>query len=165
MFLSITQEVLIMSVVVNGVKLSDRTFVYLETALWSSTVMLPCTEDDLVDDCMDVDEDHPLHGIKDSSPLDDYFGVEDCDADLLREAEEDCDDFFELIEEAGLYDRALEYTDDNHIAYDFWLTRNGHGAGFWDGDYGDKLGRELTDACAGWGGVDLCVGENGFVGS
>jgi hypothetical protein len=29
-----------------------------------------------------------------------------------------------------------------NVAHDFWLTRNGHGAGFWDGDYpvtGDRL--------------------------
>jgi len=34
---------------------------------------------------------------------------------------------------------------------DFWLTRNGHGAGFWDRDAlaADDLGRQLSDLC-GW---------------
>lgn len=37
---------------------------------------------------------------------------------------------------------------------DFWLTRNGHGAGFWDGDWpwaGDRLSRIAN----GYGEVDL----------
>jgi hypothetical protein len=30
-----------------------------------------------------------------------------------------------------------------HIGHDFWLTRNRHGAGFWDGDYESELGDRL----------------------
>lgn len=30
-----------------------------------------------------------------------------------------------------------------HLAHDFWLTRNGHGAGFWDGDWPSALGEML----------------------
>lgn len=44
---------------------------------------------------------------------------------------------------------------------DFWLTRCGHGAGFWDGDW-DK-GRELTDIAQVYGNVDLYVGDDGLV--
>jgi hypothetical protein len=29
--------------------------------------------------------------------------------------------------------------------HDLWLTRNHHGAGFWDGDWPDEAGRILTD--------------------
>lgn len=35
-----------------------------------------------------------------------------------------------------------EARDMGQVGHDFWLNRNGHGAGFWDGDYpvhGDKL--------------------------
>lgn len=49
------------------------------------------------------------------------------------------------------------------LAHDFWLTRNGHGAGFWDGDWGDELGGELTKLAESFGGVDLYVGDDGKV--
>jgi len=47
--------------------------------------------------------------------------------------------------------------------HDFALTRNGHGAGFWDRDYkdkeGEKVGQALTEASksAGW----MCLYING----
>lgn len=43
------------------------------------------------------------------------------------------------------------------LGHDFFLTRNGHGAGFWDrymaGD-GERLGRELTDIAKAYGSTD-----------
>ena len=44
---------------------------------------------------------------------------------------------------------------------DFWLTRAGAGAGFWDGDwvYGDVL----ADACKNFGTPDLYVGDDGRI--
>ena len=47
--------------------------------------------------------------------------------------------------------------------HDFWLTRCGHGAGFWDGDWDDAAGRRLTDAARVYGNVDLYVGDDGLV--
>jgi hypothetical protein len=35
------------------------------------------------------------------------------------------------------------------IEHDFFLTRNGHGAGFWDGDY--KNGEKLTEIAKSFG--------------
>lgn len=39
--------------------------------------------------------------------------------------------------------------DAGRAGHDFWLTRNGHGAGFWDREELDEggLGQALTDAC------------------
>ncbi|MCK5610445.1 hypothetical protein KAR91_51710 [Candidatus Pacearchaeota archaeon] len=48
----------------------------------------------------------------------------------------------------------------DHIAHDFWLTRNGHGAGFWDGDYAEPYATLLTEYCAKLGGSDLYVGDD-----
>lgn len=45
---------------------------------------------------------------------------------------------------------------------DFWLTRNGHGAGFWDRGLG-KTGDELTIYAHAFGGVDVYVGDDGKV--
>lgn len=47
--------------------------------------------------------------------------------------------------------------------HDFWLTRNGHGSGSWDGDWPAAVGRRLTDAAHAWSSVDLYVGDNGQV--
>lgn len=46
-------------------------------------------------------------------------------------------------------------------AHDLWLTRNGHGAGFWDRDLGE-LGERLTAAAKAAGTRDLYV-ERGWI--
>lgn len=148
---------------INGVKVSDATVSYLETALWSSSVMLPVTEDELVDGYMDVADDHPLHGISENDDLDEHFDITDISKCALRSAEKDVNGFFDDIEELGLLDQAREYADDGNIAHDFWLTRNGHGAGFWDGDYGDSLGKKLTDIAKKWGEINFYVDIDGKV--
>lgn len=51
--------------------------------------------------------------------------------------------------------------------HDFWLTRNGHGAGYWDrdellsGDGDETLRRRLTDAAEKAGGAYLYQGDDG----
>lgn len=45
---------------------------------------------------------------------------------------------------------------------DFWLTRNGHGAGFWDRGLGD-VGTRLTCAAHNYGSVDLYAGDDGLI--
>jgi hypothetical protein len=50
----------------------------------------------------------------------------------------------------------------SQCGHDFWLTRNGHGAGFWDRGYG-AVGDRLTDAAHVWGEADLYVGDDGYV--
>jgi hypothetical protein len=40
-----------------------------------------------------------------------------------------------------------------HAGHDFWLTRNGHGCGFWDRGL-DALGDRLTEACKPYGSAD-----------
>ena len=70
-----------------------------------------------------------------SSELDD-FSMEDFDKDSLELCEKEVLEFV---------DKAMEFIDDSNnfetldmVAHDFWLTRNGHGAGFWDKDYTNK---------------------------
>lgn len=52
--------------------------------------------------------------------------------------------------------------------HDFWLTRNGHGTGFWDRDAldADDLGARLAAAC-GWktefGQLDVYAGDDGKI--
>jgi hypothetical protein len=47
--------------------------------------------------------------------------------------------------------------------HDFWLTRCGHGAGFWDGDWAEPAASELTAASEEAGNVDLYVGDDGLI--
>lgn len=110
---------------------------YLECALWSSN-----------------DESDDRGG----NPLDDTYYISDISDETWLEAIEDCDSFLESqagdLEESGLgYEQ---------IGHDFWLTRNGHGAGFWDRGLGD-VGDRLSKACEPYGSVDLYVGEDGQV--
>jgi hypothetical protein len=49
--------------------------------------------------------------------------------------------------------------------HDFYLTQNGHGAGYWDRDEldADGLGDALTDAAKLYTAVDLYEGDNGLL--
>jgi hypothetical protein len=47
--------------------------------------------------------------------------------------------------------------------HDFWLTRCGHGAGFWDGDWPEPAATVLDKASREFGNVDLYVGDDGQI--
>lgn len=47
--------------------------------------------------------------------------------------------------------------------HDFWLTRNGHGAGFWDGDWSDPAGARLDEITKKFRPVDLYRGDDGRI--
>lgn len=51
----------------------------------------------------------------------------------------------------------------DQAGHDFWLTRNSHGAGFWDGDWPDDVGDRLTAASHAFGEFDLYVGDDGLI--
>jgi hypothetical protein len=54
--------------------------------------------------------------------------------------------------------------DDVSLAgHDFWLTRNHHGAGFWDGDWPECVGEKLTEASHSCGEMNLYIGDDGRV--
>lgn len=84
-------------------------------------------------------------------PLD--SGDYELSGDARKQMVADCKSFYES--HADL----LETVDDEQAGHDFWLTRNGHGAGFWDRGLGE-LGRKLTDACKPYSSCDLYVGDD-----
>jgi hypothetical protein len=47
--------------------------------------------------------------------------------------------------------------------HDFWLTRCGHGTGFWDRKYPKDLGDALTKAAKSFGDAELYVGDDGYI--
>lgn len=109
---------------------------YLETAVWSSSDW----------DDMD-DSDNPR-------PLDENYDANDFSDEARAAASRDCAEFLdaldniEIDEERTLFDCADEAQGLSRIGHDLWLTRNGHGAGFWDGDYaewGDSITEVVYD--------------------
>lgn len=116
---------------------------YVECSLWSSTYETEEREDNPMDD-----GEHEL-------------------ADETREAmAKDCQAFFN-------YCRSLElnpvpeyggdsYSDEAMSGHDLWLTRNGHGAGYFDRGLGE-IGDKLSDAAKTMGGRDLYVGDDGLI--
>ncbi|HYF57062.1 MAG TPA: hypothetical protein VEA41_22620 [Salinarimonas sp.] len=80
---------------------------------------------------------------------------------LVRELHE----FVDYVDSLGI-DWSDHWTAER-LAHDFWLTRNRHGAGFWDRYYGDqegaRIGRALTEAARAFGSLDLYLGDDGRV--
>lgn len=83
------------------------------------------------------------------------------ETDLAPEATEkirsECNDFYDAnradIEEWG---------NDEDAGHNFLLTRNGHGAGFWDRGRGD-VGDRLTEASKMYAAVYVYDGDDGLV--
>jgi hypothetical protein len=117
-------------------KLDGFTRAYVEAALWSSN-----------------DESDDNGG----EPTDKNYGIEDVEPSAIAEMAEDCREFqfdnSHLLAKAG---------DDEQNGHDFWLTRNRHGAGFWDRGYG-RVGDILTDRAHEWGESHPYVGDDGKV--
>lgn len=56
----------------------------------------------------------------------------------------------------------IDNLDPSQVGHDLWLTRNGHGAGFWDRGLGD-VGEKLSDIARGMGSKHMFVGDDGFL--
>lgn len=116
---------------------------YIATALWSSN-----------------DESTPQGG----NPLDENYSISDIALETLAQMKADCQRF-----QADNRDTLDELYNSNAeqgpacAGHDFWLTRCGHGAGFWDGDYPEPAGSILTKAAQAFGDVDLYVGDDGKI--
>lgn len=94
-------------------------------------------------------------------PLDEKYGIEDIEPETLKEMVADCDKFQEANRE-DLDNVDVHGQDDSQAGHDFWLTRNGHGAGFWDGDWetgagSESLVKRLTDSAESFGEYHLDV--------
>lgn len=118
--------------------LSDFVRAYLECALWSSS---------------QCDEDGNMTG-----SFDNDYSVDDFTPEALKEAISDCEGF----QESNAEDLARA-GDDEQNGHDFWLTRNGHGAGFWDRGYEAGVAKRLTDASHAYGSCDLMAFGHGKV--
>jgi hypothetical protein len=118
-------------------ELDEFTTAYITCALWSSTD-------------------------NDSNPLDKNRTIDDLPEATIKQMAADCSKF--QTEHAALLKTAYEVEgyNEGHAGHDFWLTRNGHGAGFWDRNLG-HVGDRLTEAAKKAGEVNLYVGDDGLV--
>lgn len=108
---------------------------YIATALWSTN-----------------DESTPQGG----EPFDANYGPEDLSPECRKQMEQDCNAFMD----ANWEDIQEDLSQAGH---DFWLTRNGHGAGFWDGDWEKATGERLTKASKTFGEVHLYLGDDNLI--
>lgn len=53
--------------------------------------------------------------------------------------------------------------DDEKAGRDFWYNRNGHGCGFWDGDWPEPFATALDKAAKQFGQIDLYRGDDGKI--
>ncbi len=94
-----------------------------------------------------------------SDDIENDYDVWDIDKLTLTRLIEDLDYFFEQAEDI------LEASDYDHdkACHDFYLTRQGHGAGFWEADHCTKeQGEKLTEIAESLG--SLCIIEdNGYL--
>lgn len=130
-----------LSVIIRGEtpeELSPFVEAYITAALWS-------TNDN------SAEEDG-----RDGEFLDDNFGIGDVAPEAMEKIKADCAKFLseygDVIEEVGLTQE--------QAGHDFWLTREGHGTGFWDRGLG-AFGRTLAEAAKRFGETYIEVGDDG----
>lgn len=126
--------------VVNAQYLGEAHRQALVTLLWSET-----------------DESTPEGG----EPMDANYDSEDIAPELSEKIRTELAQF--------IADNAADLIDDNGVVmdagqcgHDFILTRNGHGAGFWDRGLGER-GDRLTTACKVYGEISAYVGDDGKI--
>ena len=118
----------------------EFTRAYMECALWSTN-----------------DESTTDGGV----PMDTNYSIEDIEEQTLAKMLSDCNRFqlhYGCLVEA----ETMGVSNWKRAGHDFWLTRNNHGAGFWDGDWprGDALTRICTDV---FGEFLLYVSDDGKI--
>lgn len=87
------------------------------------------------------------------------FDVEDVlSEEALNLVKTQCEEFQKNADLARCYEEFPWYGPDR-AGHDFWLTRNHHGAGFWDRGLGE-LGKKLTQAAHDCGGCDAYRGDD-----
>ena len=120
------------------------TLAYIEAALWASN-----------------DDSTPQGG----EPLDANYSIDDIDPDTLERMADDCRRFQEEnAADLALYNHR-QWSAAELGGHDFWLTRNGHGCGFWDRDdcLPEEAGERLTAAAEACREYYLYVGDDGVV--
>lgn len=123
---------------------------YLTAALWSSV----------------IDEGEQQDG-RNGDPFDAHFSTDDFTEEALEVLRAHAFSFWcrmwYYINHEKPPARCKRDMDAGSAGHDFWLTQNGHGAGFWDGDW-PVYGEMFTKFSKCYPEINLYVTENGQVG-
>lgn len=126
---------------------------YLACAVWTEEEQIAQSEEeDITDKYGDSEE------INDMIPRDE-ISVENFSDDSKIKAYMDIKKFLSMDGVQDIF--AQNDIDASDIGNDLWLTRNGHGTGFWDRDYDEEDVEVLTKACREMGGSDVYLGDDG----
>jgi len=117
--------------------LIDCVETYIETALWATT----------------DDSDTPLDKNYSSTDL------ADGEFDKLQEL------VTQFISHAQVSPIVQQWDRQQYLQamHDLFLTRNGHGAGFWDGDWPEAEGKILRAAAKSFGESQPYIGDDGLI--
>lgn len=141
---------------------------YLEAALWTEEERLNDergVNNDALSSDFDDEEDETESEIRfmkimrnnlQSKPIE-SFTREDIDPNSLIQAYLDIKNFITAAGSVAVSE-ALEVGDKFQLGMDFWLSRNGHGAGFFDRNY--EHGDELQNTARSQKEVDLYIGDD-----
>jgi hypothetical protein len=124
---------------------------YLESAIWTEEERMQEDEvseygelgddsevRDMVTDAMDLN----IHNFSDDSKIQAYTDIKK---------------FLSLIGDTA------NIMTEEQLGHDLWLTRNGHGAGFWDRGYDEADVAILNKASEDLGEIDLYVDDSGVI--
>ena len=129
---------------------------YVEAALWSST---------------DNAEEN------DGEPLDKNYNENDIAPETLARMRADCMEFLnhclggrliaiaERLEAEGRWSlpAGANCSVTAYAGHDLWLTRNGHGCGYFDNDWPKGIGEGLDRLAKEFGPYDLYLGDDGLI--
>jgi len=132
---------------INGVDVAEFISGYITAMLWSSH-----------------DESNESGG----RPMDANYSEDDLTDDARERCEVECKAFlyrvgYMIDDEQFTGNRPDGGTLAAYAGHDFWLTRNGHGAGFWDGDWAETADKILTGAAKAFGELNPYVTEGGQI--
>lgn len=165
-------------------RLDSFTRAYVITALWSSTEYAygecPCCgrmalldkypEPEFEQQAMCGAEGCGVREIPNPEPMDKNYGHGDLAPETLAQMRADCAEFqkanhdtIQAAIDTGDVTHGPDFCEWGRAGHDFWLTRCGHGAGFWDGDWPEPYGDQLSNAADAWGEVNLYVGDDGRI--
>lgn len=155
---------------------------YIRTALWSSTEYAfgtcPCCgEERLLSHAVDKVSTSPWcaecghEKISNPPPMDNNYSLSDLAPETIEKMTADCAAFRaqanEIIAQAIETPHGVrcgpDFDEYERAAHDFWLTRCGHGAGFWDGDWPEPMGAQLTAIAKSFGECNLYAGDDGKI--
>lgn len=144
------------------INLADFTSAYITCSMWANLMMYKCEHGENAYDCDECDPDEIMPEMEsaDANPGE----YDDELADSAREQiESDCRDFVA----SNIFDLLACGLDSEQCGHDFALTRNRHGAGFWDrkhlGKTEDAALDSLTKASHAYGEQTFIVNRDGKV--